>query len=79
MRTVNYLVNRYGIITGVNMHAGQEVQVMSAHAKTENFQVWLELYEVALVVLDHPAKLAQHIAEAEKAIGERAITLMREG
>ena len=54
-------------------------EVMSAQAKTENSQVWLELYEVALVELDHPAKLAQRIAEAEKVIGERAVTLMREG
>ena len=52
---------------------------MSAPAKAENFQVWLKLYEAAIHELDHPVKLAQRVAEAEKAIGERAVTLMREG
>lgn len=52
---------------------------MSAHAKAESSQVWLQLYEVALTELDHPVRLAQRIVEAEKAIAERAVTLMREG
>lgn len=52
---------------------------MSAHAKAGNSRVWLQLYAVALIELDHPVKLAQRIAEAEKAIGERAVTLMRQG
>jgi hypothetical protein len=52
---------------------------MSAHAKAENSGVWLQFYEAAILELDQPVKLGQRIAEAEKAIGERAVTLMREG
>lgn len=40
-------------------------------------QKWKQLYEAALLELD-PKLLPQRIADAQKAIGERAMTLLQE-
>jgi hypothetical protein len=45
--------------------------------RSQGEQSWKQLYEAALLELD-PNRLPQRIADAQKAIAERALALLRE-